>query len=240
MIDGWYSPSIKKDMEIAVYGHYGPALLLIPTAAADFLEYERFLMLDVLAPLIDAGRIKVFSINSINAESWLNKDMIPKHKAIRHNDFNHYVRHEVLPYIKAKTSPETPIITSGASLGALHAANLYFKYPFEIDGCIAMSGVYDLTRYTDGYWDDDVYFNSPLHYLERLEDDHYLPKLRQAQHIHIVTGSGDYEDPDSSRALSALLNSKGIPNELDVWGPDMKHDWPTWRAMLPHYIGSRF
>ncbi len=239
-IDGWYSPAIKKHMDIVMYGHFGPVLLLIPTAAADYLEYERFLMLDVLEDIIDAGKLKVVSINSINAESWLNKEMNPKHKAIRQNDFNHYVRHEVIPYIKSKTSQETPIYTCGASLGALHAANLYFKYPYHLDGCIAMSGVYDLTTYTDGYWDDDVYFNSPIHYMEKLNDDYYLPRLQQANHIHILTGSGDYEDPNSSRVLSALLNSKGIPNELDIWGTDMKHDWPTWRAMLPHYMGTRF
>ena len=240
VLDGWYSEALNKHMEIAMYGDYGDALLLIPTAGADYLEYERFLVLDVIQEYIDAGKFKVFSINSINKESWLNSEMNPKHKAIRHNDFNHYVRHEVIPYIKSKTSPETPIYTCGASLGALHAANLYFKYPFHIDGCISMSGVYDLTTYTKGFWDEDVYFNSPMHYLEKLNDNHFLPKLRQSNHIHILTGSGDYEDPDASRTFSALLKHKGIPHELDVWGGDMKHDWPTWRAMLPHYLGSRF
>ena len=83
VLDGWYSPSLNKDMEIAMYGHYGFALLLIPTAAADYLEYERFLLLDVIAPFIDAGKVKVFSINSINAESWLSSKMHPRHKSIR-------------------------------------------------------------------------------------------------------------------------------------------------------------
>jgi esterase/lipase superfamily enzyme len=62
-------------MEVAEYGHFGFALLLLPTAAADYLEYERFQMLDVLQPAIDAGKVKVFSINSINSEAWLNNQM---------------------------------------------------------------------------------------------------------------------------------------------------------------------
>ena len=239
-LDSWYSPSLDRQMDIAMYGHYGFALLLIPTAAADYLEYERFLLIDALAGVINSGKVKVFSINSINSESWLNKDMHPPHKAIRHNQFNEYVEREVVPYIKSKTSPDTPIITCGASLGALHAANLYFRRPDILDGVIAMSGVYDLKTYTDGYWDEQVYFNSPMHYLENMGDDYHLPRLQQAQHIHILSGSGDYESPDASRALSGMLHYKGIPHELDIWGPDMRHDWPTWRAMLPYYIESRF
>jgi esterase/lipase superfamily enzyme len=227
-------------MDIVTYGHWGFALLLLPTAGADYLEYERFLMLDAIKPYIDSGKVKVFSINSINAESWLNNNMHPRHKAIRHVQFNRYVEQEVIPYIRSRTSLKTPVITCGASLGALHAANLFFRRPDLINGTIAMSGVYDLTTYTDDYWDEDVYFNSPIHYLEGLSDEYYLSRIRSSEHIHILTGSGDYEDPNSSRALSALLHHKGIPHELDVWGYDMRHDWPTWRAMLPHYLETRF
>src|SRR5438445_11785354 len=100
----WHSPALDRNMPIAVYGHYGFALLLVPTAAADYLEYERFQMIDTIAPFIDAGRVKVFSINSINNESWLNNEMLPEHKAIRHNQFNQYVLHEVIPFVRANTS----------------------------------------------------------------------------------------------------------------------------------------
>ncbi|MCK6691059.1 MAG: esterase, partial [Thermoanaerobaculia bacterium] len=176
-IHQWVSPRLNKNMEIAVYGHFGFALLLLPTAAADFLEYERFHLISVLEPHINAGKVKVFSINSINSEAWLNSHMHPRHKAIRHQQFNAYVENEVVPFIRMHTSDNTPIITSGASLGALHAANLCFRRPDLFDGTIAMSGVYDLTTYTKGYFDEDVYFNSPTHYLPNLNDDYNLPRL---------------------------------------------------------------
>ena len=156
-ITGWYSQRLEKDMPIAVYGHYGFALLLVPTAAADYLEYERFQLIDALATFIDGGKVKVFSINSINNESWLNAHMEPRHKIIRHQQFNGYVYEEVLPFIRAQTSNETPIIICGASFGALHSMNLFLKRPDLLDGVIAMSGVYDLTEYTKGYFDEDVY-----------------------------------------------------------------------------------
>src|SRR6187402_2749139 len=103
-ISSWYSPALNKDMPIVTYGHYGFALLMVPTAAADYLEYERFQLIDHLAPFIDSGKCKVYSVNSINTESWLNKQMEPSHKAIWHNQFNEYIFNEVIPYIKNSTS----------------------------------------------------------------------------------------------------------------------------------------
>jgi esterase/lipase superfamily enzyme len=239
-LSGWYSPALQKEMPIAAYGDYGFALLLVPTAAADYLEYERFQLMETLAPFIDSGKVRIFSVNSINNESWLNNEMEGAHKAIRQNQFNNYIFDEVVPFIKTNTSAETPIITCGASFGALHSMNLFLKRPDLIDGVIAMSGVYDLTDYTKGYYDDQVYFNSPAHYIPNLSDEWYLNSIRKSDHIHILTGSGDYEDPQASKDFSQVLNAKGINHELDVWGTEWKHDWPTWRAMLPLYLENRF
>ena len=239
-LTSWYSPSLNKEMPVVVYGDYGFALLLVPTAGADYLEYERFQMMDCLAPYVDSGKIKVFSINSINKESWLNDNMLGEHKGIRHNQYNHYVFNEVIPFIKTNTSADTPIIISGASLGALHSMNLFLKRPDIINGVIAMSGVYDLHEYTKGYNDDQVYFNSPMNYMPELNDDWYLSNIRRSNHIHILSGSGAYEDPGAAGRFAKVLYDKGINYELDIWGTDMTHDWPTWRAMLPYYIESRF
>ena len=239
-LNSWYSPALQKDMPIASYGDYGFALLFVPTAAADYLEYERFQMMETLAPYINSGTVKVFSINSINNESWLNNEMAGAHKAIRQNQFNDYVFNEIVPFIKNSTSAETPIITCGASFGALHSMNLFLKRPDLINGVIAMSGVYDLTEYTKGYYDDQVYFNSPVHYMPNLDNHDFLEQIRNSRHIHILTGSGAYEDPDASRKFAGILYNKGINYELDVWGHEWKHDWPTWREMLPVYLETRF
>ena len=239
-LTSWYSPSLNREMPVAVYGNYGFALLLVPTAAADYLEYERFQLIDAISQFIEAGKVKVFSINSINNESWMNNHMDPRHKSERHKQFNHYVYSEVVPFIRNNTSWETPIITCGASFGALHSTNLFLKRPDLINGCIAMSGVYELTEYTKGYFDEDVYFNSPMHYMPNLTDHAILEQIRNSNHIHLLSGSGDYEDPESARRFAGILYGKGIWYELDIWGAEWKHEWPTWRAMLPHYLGTRF
>jgi esterase/lipase superfamily enzyme len=239
-LDGWHSPRLDKYMEIASYGHYGFALLLVPTAAADYLEYERFLLIKSIEKYIESGKVKVFSVNSINTESWLNNQMHPRQKAIRHQQYNEYIFNEVIPYIKTQTSDDTPIITCGASFGALHSMNMFLKRPDLINGVVAMSGCYDLSSYTKDYFDDDVYFNSPEHYIPNLTDEFFLSNINNARKILISTGSGAWEDPNASRRFSAILNAKGINHELDIWGYDMPHDWDTWRKMLPYYLETKF
>jgi esterase/lipase superfamily enzyme len=122
----------------------------------------------------------------------------------------------------------------------LHAMNLFLKRPDTINGAISMSGVYDLTEYTKGFFDDQVYYNSPEHYLPNLTDNWYLEKIRASHHIHIYTGSGSYEDPNASKRFAGVLYNKGINYDLDVWGSDITHDWPTWRTMLPYIIDTKF
>jgi len=239
-ISEWWSPNLNKNMEIVAYGHYGTALLLFPSAAADYLEYERFYLIDSIVNYIDAGKFKVYSINSINSESWLNDSMHPRDKAIRHQQYNQYIVEEVVPFIYRDCDGEVPIITGGVSLGALHASNNYFRRPDVFDGTIAMSGIYDLKAYSKGYFDEDCYFNSPMDYLPNLEERFFLNQLRSKQHVHVLSGRGAYEDPDASIAFGKVLTSKAIPHEIDLWGHEWSHDWPTWRAMLPYVLSTKF
>jgi esterase/lipase superfamily enzyme len=170
----------------------------------------------------------------------MNNMMDPRMKVIRHNQWNEYVFNEVIPFIRTNTSEDTMIITCGASFGALHSANLFFKRPDIINGCIAMSGVYELTEYTKGYFDDDVYFNSPMHYMPNITDHIILEQIRRSTHIHLFSGSGSYEDPESARRLAGILYGKGINYELDIWGNEWPHEWFTWQNVLPHYMETRF
>ena len=238
-ITSWWSPNLDKNMEIVAYGHYGMALLLFPSAAADYLEYERFHLIDAIKPQIESGKFKVYSVNSINSESWLNDEMNPRDKAIRHQQFNQYIVDEVVPFISRDCDGDVPIVTSGVSLGALHAANNFFRRPDVFEGTIGMSGIYDLKEYSKGYFDEDCYFNSPVDYLPNLEDEYWLTKLRAKNHIYLTSGQGAYEDPSATVAMGDILTAKEIPHEVDLWGSEWGHDWPTWRKMLPYFLETK-
>ncbi|HTH38001.1 MAG TPA: alpha/beta hydrolase-fold protein [Pyrinomonadaceae bacterium] len=236
-ITSWYSHNLNMDMPLVAYGDAGYPLLMFPTAAADYLEYERFYLVDAIKDFIEAGKIRAYSINSVNRYSLLNQEAHPAWKVELLTRYDRYITDEVLPLIRNECGPNAKPLTTGASLGALLAANTYFKHSDEFRGVIAMSGSYDIYNYLDkGFYDDNVYFNNPAMYLKNLDDDYHLPRLQKADSIVVVTGQGSFEAPDRSREFSALLHSKGIPHVLDVWGHDVNHDWVWWRKMLPYYL----
>jgi esterase/lipase superfamily enzyme len=224
-------------MPLVAYGHAGFPLLMFPTAAADYLEYERFYLIDAIKWFIENGLIRAYSINSVNKYSLLNRESHPAWKAEMLSRYDRYITDEVLPLIRNECGQDARPLTTGASLGAFLAANTYFKHSDKFRGTIAMSGSYDIYNYLENYFDENVYFNNPAMYLKNLNDDHHLPRLQKADSIVIVTGQGAYEAPDRSREFSALLHSKGIPHLLEIWGYDVAHDWVWWRKMLPHYLG---
>ncbi|MDX2059668.1 MAG: alpha/beta hydrolase-fold protein [Gemmatimonadales bacterium] len=236
-IHGWHSPSLGLDMPLVHYGDRGHPLLLFPTAAADYLECERFFLIKAIEPAIMAGRIRVISIESINRLAWMDRQLPVREQARRQALYSRYVEDELVPWIRGLVGdPGARITTSGASFGAFHAANACFRRPDLFAGTIAMSGFYDLAPdYFKGYSDDNCYYNNPIWYLAQLEG-RYLDLLRTATRIVIATGQGAYEAPECSRTLSRLLESRGIPHWLDVWGHDVNHDWPWWRKMLPHFV----
>ena len=149
-----------------------------------------------------------------------------------------YIVEEVIPFIHSQCGGRVFTITTGASLGALHAANTFFRLPHLVDGTIAMSGSYDLKQYTKGYWDDNVYFNFPLCYLPNLRDPAYIDKFRESD-IIICTGKGAWEEDSikETKALEDNLKGLGVQAWIDYWGDDVNHDWPWWRKQLPYFLG---
>src|SRR5919107_3325336 len=111
---GWYSHNLGMEMPLVAYGHSGYPLLMFPTAAADFLEYERFHLIGSIAPLIEAGRVRPYSINSVNRYSLMNEQAPPHIKAELLSRYDRYITDEVLPLIRHETGGAAPL-TTGAS-----------------------------------------------------------------------------------------------------------------------------
>jgi len=228
------------NMPLVAYGDRGYPLLMFPTAAADYLEYERFLLVDAIKPFIESGQLRAYSINSVNRYSLLNEQASPAWKAELLTRYDRYIMEEVMPLIRDECGQDAKPLTTGASLGAFLAANCYFKHPDQFRGTIAMSGSYDIRSYLKNYYDDNVYFNNPIQYVGNLNDNHHLPTLQKADSIVIVTGQGAFEAPERTQQFCNVLSQKGIPHLCELWGHDVKHDWDWWRKMLPFYLERFF
>lgn len=237
LLDRWRSPALGLEMPIVAYGHAGWPLLLFPTAAADFLENERFWLVKAIEPLLLQGRVRVFSIDSINRLAWMDRQVPVPEAARRQALYMRYVEEEVVPFIRHHARDDgARALTAGASFGAFHAMNALCRRPDLFGGTVAMSGFYDLAvSYFHGYSDEHCYFNNPMWYVANLEGDP-LQRLRHDSRIVIATGQGAYEAPVRSREFHDLLDRKGIPHLFDLWGHDVNHDWPWWRKMLPHFL----
>ncbi len=236
-VSRWYSPRVNQDMTLVRWGHYGTPVLLFPTAGGDAEEAERFLMISALAPLIDAGRIKVYSTDSVAGRVWFSGEHSPEYCAVLQNRFDDFIYSEVTPAIRTDCkSDDIEIITAGASIGAFNAVATVCRHPDAYKMAIAMSGTFDLSGYLHGQMFSDFYFSSPLHYLPGLEGPQL--ELLRTRFILIPTGEGRWEDIGESWRLANVLGSKGIPNRVDSWGPEWDHDWITWREMLPQYLND--
>jgi len=236
-MDHWLSPALGIDMPVVTYGYAGTPVLLFPTAAADFLENERFWLIKAIEPLIMSGRVRVFSIDSINRMAWMDRNLPVSEQARRQALYSRYIEEEVVPFIRHHSgNASARAITTGASFGCFHAANALFRRPDLFGGLIGMSGFYDLAQsYLRGYSDDNCYFNNPMWYVANI-DGAPLDTLRQHTRIILVSGQGEYEAPEETRQFHELLDRREIPHLFELWGHDVNHDWPWWRKMLPHYL----
>ena len=234
----WFSPQLGQDMELKVYGHYGKPVLVFPAQGGKFHEFEDFGMIDACRYFIDDGQIKIFTVDSIDDQSWANTTAHPAERANRHQDYDGYISNEVVPFIRRHCSNERiKILSTGVSMGGFHSANFFFKHPNLFDMLIALSGLYRLNHFIGDYMDNNVYFNTPLSYLINLEDLWYLDQYRQSK-IVICSGQGAWEEDmlHDTLEMKRILSQKNIPAWVDVWGIDVNHDWPWWRKMLPYFL----
>ena len=233
-----WSSYLNREMEFKVYGHGGKSVLFVPCQGGRFFDFENFKMLDAWADWIESGQCRVFSVDCIDNEAWAAQGADKRWRIENHERWYNYIVNELVPTIHYIACNGDPIMTFGCSMGAMHAANLYYRRPDLFDSCFAISGLYDNKLFFGDYCDDLVYNNCPCLYLQNMPQDHWYMDLYRSQKSLVVCGQGAWEEPllESTRWLDTVCRSKGIPTRFEYWGYDVNHDWPWWFKMVPTYL----
>ena len=147
---------------MARWGTYGMPVLLFPTAGGDAEEVERHKMVAHLAPLMDAGRVKVYSCDSVAGKAMAERGGIPTSSLALFNLFHQAVAEEVIPAIHSDSGGRLPVVVAGASIGAFNSLAMICRYPHLVSSAVCMSGTYSIEKFIGGRFTDDLYFSSPL------------------------------------------------------------------------------
>jgi len=232
----WHSPRLEQSVSMHRWGYWGQPVLLFPTAGGDAGEVERMGLIDALGAMIDGGRIKVYSVDSVAGSALARKEGSPEHRCWLLKQFGEYVAHEAVQAINSDSAGfASGIVVAGASVGAFNAVSVLCRYPDTFKAAIGMSGTYELSGLLDYAGNEDYHLAAPIRFLPDLAHEPTLDRLR-SRFVLLAHGQGRWEDPSQSWSMANRLGEKGIPNRVDPWGTEHDHDWPTWRQMLPQFL----
>ena len=231
-----YSRILNRDMRIVIYGHGGMPILGFPTQNSMANNYEDFGMIGELADFLEEGKIQLFTVDSVDLESWSDKEGDKTWRAARQEQYFRYITEEVIPFMRSRN--DQPPAVTGFSMGANHAVITFLRRPDLFRGVIALSGVYDSDFFFNGWMNPTLYENSPERFLPQMPKNHPYIKLYNERRIILCCGQGAWED-DSLRTLKYLaevFREKGINAWCDIWGYDVNHDWPWWYKQMRYFL----
>lgn len=226
----FYSHVMGRNIDINVYGHWGYPVVLFPTSMGNAWQYKENGLLQTVADRLDHGEIKIYSIGSIDHESFYSDELSPNVKIFNYSLYMKFLKQEFIPFVQRECNVHR-VGVAGCSFGAFHAVNFAFQNPDAVSFLIAMSGSFSIQNFMHGYYDDHVYFNSPHDYMINQESWIF-------NHMKIVLGTSDWDIcREENLKLSRLLGQK----QINHWYDEKKwiaHDWPLWNMAFPEYLNT--
>ena len=230
----WDSPALNRSMELLVFGHAGAPVLVFPTSQGRYYEYEDRGMVGALSHHLEQGWIQLICLDSVDAESWYCSWAHPRGRLHRHDQYEQYVLHEVLPFVRSQNSNPFTMV-HGCSFGAIHAMLFALRHPTYFNRVLAFAGYYDVRRFLDGYDDEEVYYHNPIAMVKGLQEGQLLDDIRR---LDIIMAIGrDDAAAWINTELSNAFWSKNIWHAMRWWD-GWSHDWPYWMKMIQLYIGG--
>lgn len=225
----FYSTELEQDFELLTFGHSGMPLILFPTSLGRYYDNKDNGLIQALGGEIESGKIKVYCPDGLDHEIWYDEEKTCGEKLNRYLQYERTIIKDVINFSLYETGVPR-VALAGCSLGAYYACNIAFKQQQLVEQVYLLSGTFDVGEFLDDFYNDDVYFNSPLHFLPNSSDPW------KYNHMKIVIGAGGKDFAlDESKALSGILSGKGVEHKLEIWN-DADHHWYWWNQMLPSFI----
>ena len=137
-------------------------------------------LVGALMPLIEAGRIKVYSCDNLAGRAFASRTGSVEYRCALLNRFQDCIAEEVVPAIRADCrDASAEVVAAGASLGAFMAVAVACRYPWAFRAAVGMSGTYDLERLFEFKGNEDYYFATPMSFLPNLGSGALLDVLRR-------------------------------------------------------------
>lgn len=225
----WYSRCLSSEVDMLVFGDRGYPVILFPTAMGRYYQTKDFGLIESVRWFVEQGLVKIYCIESIDEQSWYNKNLHPADRVLTHIAYDRMLNEELAPWAMNETGVNR-VVAAGCGFGGYHAANFAFKHPDKAGHLFSMGGAFDIKPYTDDFYNDDIFFNNPPDFLP-WNDDGAL------WHMNIILGTAEDDFcKDENIRLSNILKQKHINHWLDI--RHGTHDWPVWREMFPHYLST--
>lgn len=229
-------PLLPASVAVTRWGHYGTPLLLFASAGGDSLEAERLGLIEALAPLIDAGRLKAYAVDGTAMRILLAGNAGAPARVQAQRAFDDWVASSLVPLVRRDCQSESlEPLACGCALGAASALKALLHSPQLFRGCIGLSGTYDLLPWIAPAAAPPEF--SPLQWLTQLPEGVGLGRLRQRP-VTLACTEGAYDDAGATAAMVAVLRARGIPTQTDVWGTAHEFGFSSWRQMLPRFVGA--
>ncbi len=164
------------------YGHWGRPVVVFPSEQGRAWDYENNGMVGAVAELVEAGRVKLYCVDSFDQITWSDQSVPLEERAHRHGAYAAWVTDRVMGFVE-HDSGQREAIATGCSMGAFHALVFGLTRADLFPVAICQSGSYDPSRWNAwGERGDASYFTNPTDFVPHLHGEH-LDWLRSRANI---------------------------------------------------------
>lgn len=215
----FYSYNLSKEIGFSVYGTKGKPIIVFQNLEDYNLSYKDYMINKDIESLVKAEKILIFMLESVDNESYLNKNSTQHQMNKRNEEYERYILHEFIPYIKSEYGVFGQFMLLGKKIGGYHAINFHLKHPDVFDISLAISPILNLRHLFKEEFNDNLsYFNSPIDYIWNNNDTWFVDKFRKETFIFSTEDDkANKESIEDMRIMQEAFKKKDIDAIFDYW-----------------------